>query len=163
MARPRNIRFYDEPLPQTLPEEQQWLPAYHKHSRVLVNYITKNGAGSTAFHTAIKCLAELRIFLIEEDKRYSSEIAAQWFHDTGPYPKGYQSTLSRIADLFAYGEIQPVNIFPMALSYIKVLQEPWRSLLSGFLNTLECSEGYKEQVGNCAARFLYRIQAQGIS
>ena len=39
MARPRGIRFYEVPLPQSIPEERKWLPDYHKQSSVLVQLL----------------------------------------------------------------------------------------------------------------------------
>ena len=37
MARPRDIRFYEEPLGD-LPDNQLWLIEYHENSRKLVEY-----------------------------------------------------------------------------------------------------------------------------
>ena len=63
MARPRDIRFYEEPL-EDLPDNQLWLIEYHENSRKLVEYLSENGAGCTAYHTAIRCVTLLREYLI---------------------------------------------------------------------------------------------------
>ena len=136
MGRPRNICFFEIPLPQTLPEEICWLPAFHENSRRLIAYLVERGAESTAYHAAISCLTELRLYLIKEGFQYSYESSARWLKETGPHPKGFKATLLRLSDLYAYGEIQPVNSFPAALPYRKNLKKPWDELLSGFLATL---------------------------
>ena len=136
MGRPRNICFFEIPLPQTLPEEICWLPAFHENSRRLIAYLVERGAESTAYHAAISCLTELRLYLIKEGFQYSYENSARWLKETGPHPKGFKATLLRLSDLYAYGEIQPVNSFPAALPYRKYLKKPWDELLSGFLATL---------------------------
>lgn len=163
MGRPRNICFFEVPLPQTLPEEICWLPAFHENSRRLIAYLVERGAESTAYHAAISCLTELRLYLIKEGFQYSYESSARWLKETGPHPKGFKATLLRLSDLYAYGEIQPVNSFPAALPYRKNLKKPWDELLSGFLATLDLSHSAVEQIKNCSARFLYRIQEQGIT
>ena len=100
MGRPRNICFFEIPLPQVLPKEVCWLPAYHENSRRLIAYIVEHGAGSTAYHVAINCLTELRLYLIKEGFPYSDESSARWLKDTGPHPKGCKATLHRLSDLY---------------------------------------------------------------
>lgn len=91
MARPRDIRFYEEPL-GVLPENQQWLIEYHDNSRKLVEYLTENGAGCNAYHSAIRCVTLLREYLIGTGEAYASERALKWYAQTGPI---YQRIPSR--------------------------------------------------------------------
>ena len=135
MARPRDIRFYEEPLGD-LPETQLWLIEYHENSRKLVEYLSKNGAGCTAYHTAIRCVTLLREYLIGIEEAYTAESALQWHAKTGPHPKGFLADLYRLADLSSYGEVRPENAFPRALPYSQKLSEPWDGILNGFLGTL---------------------------
>lgn len=162
MARPRDIRFYEEPL-GVLPENQQWLIKYHENSRKLVEYLTENGAGCNAYHSAIRCVTLLREYLIGTGEAYASERALKWYAQTGPYPKGYLADLYRLEDLFSYGEIRPENAFPRALPYSQNLKEPWCGILNGFLGTLNHAKSALAQIRNAVSRFLYRIQEKGIS
>ena len=163
MARPRNICFYEREILSPLLESQQWLTDYHKNSQRLVDYMVEKGAGSTAYYATIRCLTSLREYLLQEEEPYTAEKAQQWFIETGPYPKGYQATLSRIADLIYLGDIQPLNAFPRALPYKEKLIEPWRSILEGFLATTDYKKSSLIQVKNFISRFLYKIQKEGIS
>lgn len=163
MARPKDTHFYDIPLPETLQERAKWLVEYHKYSKMLISYLIDQGAGSTTYHTAIRCLTELRTYLLDRGIPYSSENAEKWLEFGGPYPKGYQVTLFRMSDFFNYGEIRPINAFPRAAPYADNLHPPWSDILTGYMSTLTISVKYKGQVRNCVARFLYKIQKEGIS
>lgn len=162
MARPKDIHFYEEPL-EALPEEQQWLIEYHNNSRELVKYITANGAGSTAYHSTIRCLTLFRKYLLRESKEYSEENALQWYKEEGPHPKEFLATLNRLADFFSYGEIQPINSFPRVLPYSQKLEEPWSGILSGFLEEADIPERSYDRIRIYASRFLYKLQQSGIS
>lgn len=162
MARPRNICFFEVPL-ETLPEDQPWLIEYHEKSRTLVKYLTDNGAGSTAYHGAIRCLTLLREYLLRKGNPYTGANAIQWYMETGPYPAGYLVTLTRFEDLFFYGEIQPINAFPRAIPYSQNLTEPWKSILNEFLETLSnYTESSMTQIKNIVSRFLNWVQRRGI-
>ena len=93
---------------------------------------------------------------------YSPEEAEAWLLINDPNPKGYRATIRRLADLYRFGKIQPLNAFPMALPYRKLLDEPWCTLTAEYLDTLSSSHGYLESVKNCVTRFLYGIQTAGI-
>ena len=162
MARPRDVRFYEEPLGD-LPENQEWLSEYHEKSRILVEYLIENGAGCTAYHTAIRCLTLLREYLLNNGETYTEAKAMQWYAETGPHPKGFLAALYRIADLFSYGEIRPVNAFPQALPYSQKLKEPWNGILHDFLEISDPTEASFDRIRNYASRFLYRIQQKGLS
>ena len=155
-------KFYEVALPAVLPEEQEWLSNYHENSRKLIEYMAEHGAGSTAFSTTNKCLNELRLYLLEKGISYSPEAGECWFRDTGPYPYGYQATLFRMADLFVYGDVQPVNAFARVINHSQNLQEPWRGLLHSFLETLNLKQSAIDQIRKFVARFLYRTQSIGI-
>ena len=163
MARPRNILFFETPLPQPLPESMRWLQQYDQASKTLVDYLVEHGAGSTAYHATTKCLTELRDFLLNNEFPYSLEMAHKWLYEImDSFPPCYVITIRRLEDLLSFGNIQPVNAFPIALPYSKVLQDPWRSLLTEFLKTLDLITSYEEQIKNCVSRFLYSLQQQGI-
>ena len=162
MARPRNICFYEVAL-GPLPENQQWLIEYHEKSRTLVEYLTENGAGCTAYHSSIRCLTMLREHLLTKGIPYTETNSMQWYSETGPYPKGFLSSLYRLSDLFLYGEIQPINAFPKALPYSLNLKEPWQGILNDFLATLNHTESALSQIRCAVSRFLFRIQEKEIS
>lgn len=163
MARPRDTRFYEIPFPKEIPKSEEWLRDYYEHSRQLVDYMLSKGAGSTAYYTTISCLKELKEYLIEEKQTYSVDTSLQWYENTGPYSKGYKVTLLRLIDIYDYGEVQPINAYPIAMPYSKLLQEPWNKLMEGYLGTLELQESYEGCTRNRIARFLYKIQQQGVS
>ncbi len=163
MARPKDVRFYEIPLPKEIPKHEEWLRDYYEHSRQLVDYMSSKEAGSTAYHTTINCLKELKEYLLEKKQSYSIDTSLQWFENNGPYPKGYKITLLRLSDIYGFGEVQAVNAYPIAMPYSKLLQEPWNELMEGYLGTLELPESYAGCVKTRIARFLYKIQKQGIS
>ena len=43
MARPRDTRFYEIPLPDEIPKSQKWLISYHENCRRLVEYMEQQG------------------------------------------------------------------------------------------------------------------------
>ena len=163
MARPKKKLFFESDIPCDLIQKNEWLYNFHLNSEKLVKYILKNGAQNTAYHTTVSCLTGLRTYLLTNEIPYSPEAAVQWFRDTGPYPKGYQSVLYRFEDLYLYGSVQPVHAFPHALSYEKKLTEPWKGILTEFRKTSVLSVNSEIQVKNCVSRFLYRLQEWGIS
>lgn len=162
MARPRNSCFFEVEL-GPVPQSQQWLVTYHEKSRVLIEYLINKDAGSTAYHGSIRCLTLLRDYLLRNGIPYSETNAMQWYSETGPYPKGFLTCLHRIDDLFLYGDIQPINAFPMVLPYSQKLEEPWCTILNDFLGTLDHTEAALAQIRCTVSRFLYSIQAKGIS
>ncbi len=165
MARPKDFRFYEAPPPEALKEENKWIADYDKNSRLLFEHMEGNGAGHTALHVTLRCLEGLRDYLLERKLPYSPEIAGQWLNETGPcLDKGSRAALARLSDLFMHGSVSPVNAFPRALPYTKHLRGPWPGLLSEFMKTQEASTASSiQQVRNCVARFLYRIQESGIT
>ena len=76
MARPRDMRFFEVPLPKVLPEKEKWLPKYHKNSEALVCYMEEKRAGATARHASLKCLTLLREYLLKAEIPYSPENAS---------------------------------------------------------------------------------------
>ena len=158
MARPRNIHFFEE----IHPTGPGWLETYHENSRILVEYLKDHGARRYATDSAIKCLSGLREYLIDANIVYSSEIAIEWLQANDPNPQGYRATVDRLCDLYTYGEIQPLNSFPMALPYRKLLDEPWSTLTTEYLDSLTVSLRYIEEKKNCITRFLYGIQTRGV-
>ena len=163
MARPKNILFYEKKQQNKLHSGQEWLVAYDGNCQKVVDYLVQKSVGNTMYYYTINCLEKLRNFLLQNNKSYSSEEAAQWFKDTGPYPKGCQSALFRLQDIYDYGTIQPVNTFPVSFPYYSQLQGVWKKEIDAYIATLDHTEASLIQVRNCAARFLYRIQAYGIT
>jgi hypothetical protein len=162
MARPRKLSFYEtkEPVPHF--SSQEWLTAYDSNCQKVVNYLVQNGAGNTIYYSTVNCLKKLRDFLLQNSTAYSTEEALRWFGETGPYPKGYLSAILRLQDIFDCGKIQPVHAFPVSFPYYSRLQGFWKKELDDYLSTLDYTESSLAQTRNCAARFLYRIQADGI-
>ena len=158
MARPKNIYFFEE----IHPAGPGWLETYHENSRTLVEYLKDHGAKRYATDSAIKCLSGLREYLIDTNTTYSPEIAKEWLQANAPNPKGYRATVDRLCDLYTYGEIQPLNFFPKALPYRKLLDEPWSTLTTEYLDSLMVTPRYMEEKKNCITRFLYGIQIRGI-
>lgn len=158
MARPRVIHFFEE----IHPAGQKWLETYHENSRILIEYLKEHGAKRYATDSAIKCLSELRTYLIDANIAYSPDVAKEWLQANTPNPKGYRATICRLSDLYIYGEIQPINSFPKALPYRKLLDEPWSTLTTEYLDSLTVSPRYLEEKKHCITRFLYGIQIRGI-
>ena len=163
MARPRDTRFYEIPLPDEIPKSQKWLISYHENCRRLVGYMEQQGAGQTAYYSTIQCLQRLRNYLLDSDLCYSYTESIRWLDNTKFYPKGFKITLFRLSDIYEHGEVQPVNAFPVAVPYSNLLDEPWNELLQGYLNTLDFMESYMSDIRNRIARFFYAIQLQGVS
>lgn len=162
MARPRKIPFYENREPIDPFSGQEWLVTYDRNCQKVVDYLVQGGVGNTIYYSTIRCLEKLRNFLSQNNTIYSGEEANRWFRDTGPYPKGYQSVLFRLQDIFDYGKIQPVNAFPVSFPYYAHLQCLWKKEIEDYLLTLDYKEASLTQIRNCVARFLYRIQSSGI-
>ena len=163
MARSKTIRFYDIPLPLDLPEAQNWLHDYHHHSKVLADYMKAHGAGSSVCHSMNSCLTELRDYLLEKGIQYSPENAMYWCNENKARTRSYLITLFRLSDIFCNGSVQPANAYPRSVPYSEKLFAPWNNLLYEFMNTLEHTRSSSNSVRNCVARFLYRIQQDGIT
>lgn len=162
MARPRKIPFYENMEPIDPFSGQEWLVTYDKNCQKVVDYLIQGGVGNTIYHSTLRCMEKLRNFLSQNNTVYSGREANRWFRDTGPYPKGYQSALSRLQDIFDYGKIQPANAFPVSFPYYSHLQGLWKKEIEDYLLTLDYTEASLTQIRNCVARFLYRIQFSGI-
>ena len=158
MSRPKNIHFFEE----MYPAGPGWLETYHENSRILIEYLEEHGAKRYATDSAIKCLSRLRAYLTDENITYSPEAAKEWLQANAPNPKGYRVTIYRLSDLYTYGEIQPLNSFPMSLPYGKLLDEPWRTLITEYLDSLTVTPRYIKEKRKCITRFLYGIQIRGI-
>ncbi|MCC8125875.1 MAG: tyrosine-type recombinase/integrase [Clostridiales bacterium] len=163
MARPKRDLFYEREENAELYLTHEWLSAYDRNSRNIVDYLVQRDAGTTLYYCTIRCLEMFRRFLMESGHCYTAEAAIQWFRDTGPHPKGYLSALLRLDDFYHYGDIQPINAFPVVVPHYARLCEPWKSLLDNYLLTLDQKERSLTQVRNCIARFLYSIQSSGIT
>ena len=162
MARPLGIRFFEVPLPEDLPPNLEWLRLYHHNSKALIGYLSQQGAGSTAYHATLRCLAQLRQYLIESKTEYSSSAALEWLEKDDFSDKGTMVTLQRLSDLYQYGYIQPIHAFPIARPYYNELDNPWREHLDSFLSSLPIKESSFQQKKCSLARFLYRMQEKGI-
>lgn len=162
MARPLDIRFFEVPLPKDLPPDLEWMRLYHSNSDKLIKYLTDRRAGSTAYHVAIRTLTLLRNHLINSGISYSSENAASWFDINNYQIKGTRVTLHRLFDLYQYGSIQPIHAFPTAIPYYNGLSALWKQYLDDFLSSLSNKDSTCQQTRRCIARFLYRMQEQGI-
>ena len=165
MARPRNVLFYEIPLPDKLPEGIEWLRKYHRNSQLLIEYLVENGAKSTAYHTAVRCLTLFRDYLLANELIYSAALAEKWCSDNAPLVKGYEITLTRLQDFYEFGEVQLWNAYPYVVQYDLSLNEYWSSMLGDFSRSLpgEWKLTYQKAVRNAAARFLYGIQGSGIT
>ena len=104
MARPRNTLFFETPLPQPLPESMRWLQEYDQASKKLIDYLVEHGAGSTAYHVAVRCLTDLRDYLVENELSFSLQDANKWLYEIlDTFPKGYPITIRRLTDLLSFG------------------------------------------------------------
>ena len=162
MARPRKKLFYEDTMLGNIPG-QEWLVAFDSNSHQVVEYLVGKGVGNTIYYSTIKCLEKLRNYLLQKGMRYSAQKARQWYENGGPYPKGYQTALYRLQDIYDYGVIQPVNAFPVAFPYYQSLIGLWKQELDDYLDTLDNKTATLTQVRNCISRFLYCIQEQGIT
>lgn len=162
MARPRKIPFYENKEAINSLSGQEWLTTYDGNCQKVVEYLVQSNVGNTIYYNTINCLEKLRNFLSQNNICYSTQESNRWFKDTGPYPKGYQSALFRLQDVFDYGKVQPVNAFPVSFPYYSHLQDLWKKEIDDYLTTLDHAETSLVQIRNCAARFLYRIQDSGI-
>lgn len=129
MARPRKNLFYESPKGIQPLSGQEWLETYDSNCQKVVDYLVLNGVGNTIYYSTVNCLEKLRIFLLQNNTPYSFRQANQWFETTEPHPKGYQTALSRLQDIFEYGKIQPINAFPVSLPYYSCCKclKRWRS------------------------------------
>ncbi len=162
MARPRELRFYEliDPNDQAT---NPWIIEYCANSINLCEYMEQNGARRTSRHYTIQLLTNLYEYLLEEDVCYSDLVAERWFKENNTHKKGDRITLDRLKDIYHYGAVQPINAYPYALPYTDALCPLWKEQLVGYLAALEYKDRTKEQIRNCIARFLYRIQSWGIT
>ena len=162
MARPLNTRYFEVPLPKNLPPNLEWMRQYHSNSEQLFSYLTDKGAGSTAYHSALRCLTDLRTYLLTAEKQYSPEAAIAWFEEKDTRDKGTRVTLDRLSDLFQFGTVQPVHAFPAEIPYRNELCAFWKTILDKYISSLSQKKNWKEAIRSHVARFLHRIQHQGI-
>ncbi|QFJ53921.1 tyrosine-type recombinase/integrase [Pseudobutyrivibrio xylanivorans] len=162
MARPRDIRFYDRIDPNDQ-KNRPWLLEYCTNSRKLCEYMEQKGAGSTARFYTINLLTILYEYLLESDIMYSDSVAEKWFSERQPHIKGEKITLDRLIDIYKFGEVQPIHAYPFVLPYTDALCPMWKDLLTEYLDTVDHAERTKEQIRNCIARYLYRLQSWGIT
>ncbi len=162
MARPTDLHFFEVPLPDNLPPNLEWMRLYHEHSAQLSHYLTERGAKSTAYHAAIRCITELRLYLVKTGIEYTPEAAISWFEDSGFHDKATKVTVFRLSDLYQYGTVQPLNAFPVALPYRNELHETWSTILDGYISSLPGESGWNDEIEMYLARFLYRIQTKGV-
>ena len=78
MARPRRANVFEVMLPDTLPQAEQWLYEYHRNCLTHFTYLATNGAKTTAYYGAIKCLCGLKEYLLEHKTVYSCDNALIW-------------------------------------------------------------------------------------
>ena len=162
MARPIRQRFFEEYLPDILPPNLQWMRLYYTNGEKLLAYLTDHGAGKTAYRTALTCMTELRNHLLANETEFSLAAALAWFNNSSFKKKGVEITLHRLADLYEYGSIQPIHAFPHAISHYQALTDFWRSQVDKYLESTSYTENSAAQARRCIARFLFRMQEQGI-
>ena len=162
MARPKGVRFYEEELPRVLPPEHAWLEEYHANSRLLIEYLRQRDAKHYVMYSTLNCLTELRTYLLDSDKIYSHDAAEEWLSLEIPHRKTDPSVIERLADIYQYGEIQPINAFPRVSPYKTLLNEPWKSISLSFLSELSLGSQYIENKRSLINRFLYGMQSMGI-
>ena len=160
MSRTRNTLFYEQTLPDDLPEKHQWLIVYHENSRRLKEYLDEKGAAKRTSACAIRCLSALRTHLLESEIPYSKEAADSWLCDQDQKYTWYNLTLERFADINTYGEVKSYNSFPREQPYVKpiILDEPWNSLSSGYLETLFVSDDVFKRKKGIVENFFYYFQ-----
>ena len=161
MSRPRKTLFYESTTLVDIPPGQEWLTAFDYNSHQVVDYLYKKCVGNTIYYSSINCLEKLRYYLLQQKLCYSAEESKRWYEKTGPYPKGYQTALYRLHDIYDYGMIQSVNAFPVVFPYYANLTDLWKKELDNYLGTLDHKDAHLTQIRNCISRFLYRIQLTG--
>lgn len=161
MSRPRKILFYESTTLVDVSPGQEWLKAFDYNSHQVVDYLVKKGVGNTVYYGTINCLEKFRNYLLQQKLCYSVKESKKWFENTGPYPKGYQTALYRLQDIYDNGMIQPVNAFPVLFPYYANLTGLWKKELDDYLETLDHKNSSLTQIRNCISRFLYRIQDTG--
>ncbi len=161
MARPKKLLFFEQPIPECY-VGIKWLPSYHYNCQKVVDYLVLNGVKDTIYYETVRCFEKLRNYLISNDAVYSVERADLWFDSTAPHPKGSQTALYRLEDIYRYGEVQPENAFPICFPNYNNLNKEWKTLLDDYLLTINYSTAYIKEIRNEIARFLYRIQENGI-
>ena len=161
MFRPKKILFYESARLVDIPPGQEWLKAFDYNSHQVVDYLVEKGVGNTIYYCTINCLEKFRNYLVQQKLCYSAEESKQWYKNTGPYPKGYHTTLCRLQNIYDYGMIQSVNAFPVNFPHYANLTGIWKKVLDDYLVTLDHKNSFITQIRNCISRFLYRIQDAG--
>lgn len=146
MARPRDVRFYDD-SDNYNPGKPAWLTEYCTNSRILVTYMEQRGAKSTAWHYTMRVLTKLYEYLIGSGLEYSDPIAQRWFDETMPHGKGERITLDRLHDIYDHGSVQPINAYPYALPYTDALCQPWNKLLLEYIEKKNVRSIHKTRSG----------------
>ena len=161
MARPKKLLFFEQPIPEFY-AGFIWLPSYHYNCQMVVDCLVSNGVKDTIYYATVQCFEKFRNYLISNDTVYCAELADRWFNSTAPHPKGYQTALYRLEDIYYYGEVQPENAFPICFPNYNNLNKEWKTLLDDYLLTINYSAAYIKEIRNEIARFLYRIQQNAI-
>lgn len=162
MARPAQHLFYEGTEQLPFPPEQKWVYEYDQNSRKVMEYLTCNGAKHTLCFTTLTCLEKLRSYLLANELHYTWDIAENWYEQTGPHPKGCLAALHRLQDFYIYGGVQPINAYPAVIPFYSLLGDFWKALLDSFLAEQSFKASYLKECRNCAARFLFYAQKNGV-
>ena len=163
MAGHKLIPFYEAPLPQPLPKDRSWLLDYHNYTKQLIDYLKAHGVSDSRFLSTIHCLSDLRDYLIQKGLSYSESNASDWYDSLKlKRTNGYLITLSRLSDLYRYGEIHPINAYPNSRPYAELLNNPWDYLLQDYLDTQNLHGKNRQRVKHQISRFLFWIQSKHI-
>jgi len=158
------ILFYEVPLPHPLPQNVSWLLDYRKNSKQLIHYLESKGAEGTRYLQTIHCLSDLQDYLLANNLPYTESNASSWCDSLEfPKPRGSALTLARLSDIYHYGKVQPLNVFPQWRSYAKLLDEPWDNLLQEYLDAGEFHGKHCHRVKQHVSKFLFWLQTKDIN
>ena len=156
-------RFYEIPLPNELPPDQEGLVKYYNNSQKLMEYLEAKWAKNRPYYSALETLVNLKEYLLQKEGSYSYEDAMSWYRTIDNPRSGIHITIERLNDVYEYGTVQPVNAFPRSLPYCRLLDEKWSSLLDEYIRGMDDSVTVRMTIKPRTARFLYRTQESGIN
>ncbi len=159
MARPKRELFYM----QNSCTMAEWVKEYHNNSRIVMEYLLSNEIKTTAYYSSIKCLEQLKAYLLEKEEIYSHSKAIEWLSKLQPDQKPhYLITVKRLNEVYESGSVKKYGLHTLNFPAYSKLDNVWKTALDNYLETLCFNERTINQTRFVLARFFYKAQLKNI-
>lgn len=157
MARPKREPFYTQTVSKDNLDNNGWIIEYNNNSRIVMEYLVNSDAKTTTYYASLRCLEELKDYLISTEKEYTYSEALEWYYSLTS-KENYLITLQRLNEVFETGEIKKYCMYAFNFPMYKELKGEWKLLLDRFLDTLDYLPKTISKARFVLARFFYKAQ-----